>query len=78
MVAADGTRLRGRLCATVSEAATVGQSASGWEFVAMSCTLENAELQRLCDIVTVPVFARDMEPGAAWSCGVSGINRIAL
>ena len=72
---ADGSEvLRGASCRTAVEARAA--ASGGADFVALNEPVEATELADLCEIVPVPVFARGLPLGRAWTLGASGVNAL--
>jgi 8-oxo-dGTP diphosphatase len=69
----DG-RLAGAFCSSLDEA--VAAAARGVQFLALRHRLIDADLERLCESVPIPVFAREIAIRRAWALGASGVNRI--
>ena len=67
-------RLRGVFCANVAEAAAA--TGAGAEFLALCEVLSPSELAALCQLVSVPVYARGLALEEAWALGASGTNEI--
>ena len=72
---ADEARLRGRYCSGVDDA--VIAAAGRADFVVLTDGLAPAPLERLCDAVEIPVYARDLTLEAAWAAGATGVHTIA-
>jgi mutator protein MutT len=70
-----GGRLQGVLCSGLDEAST--GAAQGADFLVMDRTLAREQLQRLCDSVALPVFARGLTLEAAWAAGATGLSELA-
>jgi mutator protein MutT len=67
-------RLRGVFCTSVAGAEAAAEA--GADFLVMRDTLEAGELEALCDLATVPVFARGIGLEQAWALGATGLNEI--
>jgi 2-methylisocitrate lyase-like PEP mutase family enzyme len=67
-------RLCGVFCASVSEAAAAARA--GADFLVLSEVLPPSELATLCQLVSVPVYARRLAVEDAWAHGASGTNEI--
>lgn len=67
-------RLQGVLCSAVED----GPPAAGMgaDFLVMDRTLTGVQLQRLCESVPVPVFARGLTLEAAWMFGATGLSEL--
>jgi mutator protein MutT len=68
------TRLKGTFCASAEQAP--GAAAAGTDFIVMRVPVTSGELAALCQVVPVPVYAREVELEAAWVLGASGANEI--
>jgi mutator protein MutT len=71
---ANDARLRGVSCASV--AAAVAAAGAGADFLVLSETLSPGELAALCQVVSVPVYARGLKLEEAWELGASGLSMI--
>jgi len=67
-------QLRGVFCASASEA--VAAAGTGVGFLVLREALSPNELAALCQLVSVPVFARGIGLEQAWALGASGLNDI--
>jgi mutator protein MutT len=67
-------RLCGVFCAGAAEAAEA--ALAGADFLVLSKALPSGELATLCQLVSVPVYARRLAVEEAWALGASGINEI--
>jgi len=72
--AAGSPRLRGAFCASAAEA--VAATDAGADFLVLRSALAADELAALCDLVSVPVFARGIGLEQSWALGASGLNEI--
>jgi hypothetical protein len=71
---AHDARLRGVFCANVAEATAA--AGAGAEFLVLCEVLSPSELAALCQLVSVPVYARGLALEEAWALGASGTNEI--
>jgi 8-oxo-dGTP diphosphatase len=69
-------KLRGVPCSTVEEAVSAATADGRPDFLVMRRELPAEQLQRLCESVPVPVYARGICPEAAWVLGASGISML--
>jgi len=67
-------QLRGVFCASAPEAVVAAGAGAG--FLVSRETLSPNELAALCQLVSVPVFARGIGLERAWALGASGINEL--
>jgi mutator protein MutT len=67
-------RLRGVFCANAVEAAAA--TGAGADFLVLCEVLSPGELAALCQLVSVPVYARGLVLEEAWVLGASGTNEI--
>jgi mutator protein MutT len=72
---ADDARLRGVSCASVAEA--VAAAGAGADFLALNETFLPHDLAALCQVVSVPVYARGLALEEAWVLGASGLSMMA-
>jgi mutator protein MutT len=72
--AIDDHRLHGVFCTNADEA--IGLARSGADFLVMRHAVGPDDLEGLCRLVSVPVFARGLELEEAWASGASGLNEI--
>jgi len=68
-------RLQGVLCEGYADAVTAAVADA--DFLVMKNAASHAELTKLGDAVSMPVFARGIELLQAWDCGISGVNEIS-
>jgi mutator protein MutT len=69
------TRLRGMFCSNAGETAVaVG---AGADFLVLSEVLAPGELAMLCQLVSVPVYAREVTLEQAWELGATGVYETA-
>jgi mutator protein MutT len=66
--------LCGVFCASVSQAAASAHT--GADFLVLSEVLPSGELATLCQLVSLPVYARGLAVEEAWTLGASGTNEI--
>ncbi len=69
-----GARLCGVFCASVSEAAAAARADA--DFLVLGQVFPPGELATLCQLVSVPVYARGLAVEEAWAVGASGTNEI--
>jgi mutator protein MutT len=69
----DG-RLRGAACASLLEAEAA--VAGGADFLVLRDVFPRAEIAALCEVVSVPVYVRDLSLTEAWALGASGVSEI--
>ncbi len=69
------TPLHGAPCSTVEEARRAETSGRA-EFLIVRRELPDQELERLCDAVGLPVFARGADLEWAWARGATGVHGI--
>jgi mutator protein MutT len=67
-------QLRGVFCASAPEAVVAAGTGAG--FLVLREALSSNELAALCQLVSVPVFARGIGLEQAWALGASGLNEI--
>jgi mutator protein MutT len=67
-------QLRGVFCASASDAVVAAGTGAG--FLVLREALSPNELATLCQLVSVPVFARGIGLEQAWAMGASGLNDI--
>lgn len=76
-IGADGVnpaRLRGVSCASMGAAVVAADA--GADFLVLSETLSPDELVALCQLVSVPVYARGLALEEAWALGASGLMMV--
>jgi mutator protein MutT len=71
---ADAPRLRGVFCASAEEGSAAARA--GADFLVIRDVLADEELEALCRIVSVPVYAPGVALGKAWELGASGVSEI--
>ena len=69
-------RLNGVLCAGLSEA--MAASDAGANFVVLTRELPKEELEALCEMIPVPVYALGPNLEEAWELGASGLVELSL
>lgn len=69
----EDSRLRGAFCEHADDAFLVAGRA---DFVVLNEALAEGDLRALCDAISEPVYARNIELEAAWGCGASGVNAL--
>jgi 8-oxo-dGTP diphosphatase len=70
----NGPRLRGVFCASAEDGSAAARA--GADFLVMREALADEELEALCRIVSVPVYALGFALEKAWELGASGVSEI--
>jgi 2-methylisocitrate lyase-like PEP mutase family enzyme len=70
----NAPRLRGVFCASAEEGSASARA--GADFLVIREALADEELEALCRIVSVPVYARGVALEKAWELGASGVSEI--
>jgi 8-oxo-dGTP diphosphatase len=70
----NSPRLRGVICASAEEGSAAARA--GADFLVMREVLADEELEALCGIVSVPVYAPKIALEKAWELGASGVSEI--
>jgi mutator protein MutT len=67
-------RLQGVLCSAIEDGSRA--AGMGAQFLVLDRTLTQEQLQRLCESVSLPVFARGLTLEAAWTFGATGLSEL--
>ena len=69
-------KLQGLFCECPDKVASGQRGIQGADFLVMSDRIEPAQLQRICKMVDIPVYACGVGIETAWALGATGISRL--